>query len=88
MFLVLAPGVAGGLIPWLLTRWAAGEWWPPVRVLGAVMIAVGLAVLLEAFVRFVVEGIGTLRRWRHPSGWSSAALIAMCAIPCIWPLAP
>lgn len=59
MFLVLAPGVAGGLIPWLLTRWAAGEWWPPVRVLGAVMIAVGLAVLLEAFVRFVVEGIGT-----------------------------
>jgi protein-S-isoprenylcysteine O-methyltransferase Ste14 len=35
------------------------DWWPPVRVLGGLMIGAGLAVLLRAFVRFVVEGSGT-----------------------------
>jgi protein-S-isoprenylcysteine O-methyltransferase Ste14 len=59
LFLFVAPGVVGGLIPWALTGWSANDWWPPVRVAGGVMIAAGLVVLLEAFVRFVVEGIGT-----------------------------
>ena len=59
MFLIIAPGVVGGLIPWLLTGWAAHEWWPPVRVVGGLMIGAGLAILLEAFGRFVVEGVGT-----------------------------
>ena len=58
-FLVVVPGVVAGLVPWLLTGWDAEAWWPPLRVLGALIIAVGLAVLLEAFVRFVVEGFGT-----------------------------
>jgi protein-S-isoprenylcysteine O-methyltransferase Ste14 len=58
-FLVAAPGVAAGLVPYLLTRWSADGWWPPVRVLGGVLIAAGLAALLHAFARFVVEGIGT-----------------------------
>jgi protein-S-isoprenylcysteine O-methyltransferase Ste14 len=51
--------MVAGLIPWLLTGWAVHEWWPLVRVLGGLMIGVGLVALLEAFVRFVVEGIGT-----------------------------
>jgi protein-S-isoprenylcysteine O-methyltransferase Ste14 len=59
VFLVVAPGVVAGLVPWLLTGWEAHDWWPPLRVLGALLIGAGLAVLLEAFVRFVVEGIGT-----------------------------
>jgi protein-S-isoprenylcysteine O-methyltransferase Ste14 len=59
LFLFVAPGVVGGLIPWLLTGWSANAWWPPVRVVGGAMILAGLVVLLEAFVRFVVEGIGT-----------------------------
>jgi len=59
VFLVVAPGVAAGLVPWLVTGWSAHGWWPPVRVLGTLAIAAGLAVLLWAFVRFVVEGIGT-----------------------------
>ena len=59
IFLVLVPGVAAGLIPWVLTGWRLHEWWPPVRVLGGLMMIAGLAVLLEAFARFVVEGIGT-----------------------------
>ena len=59
VFLVVAPGVVAGLIPWLLTGWSGHEWWLPVRVLGGLMVGAGLAVLLEAFARFVVEGIGT-----------------------------
>jgi protein-S-isoprenylcysteine O-methyltransferase Ste14 len=59
VFLVVAPGLAAGLVPWLLTGWEADGWWPPLQVLGALMIAAGLAFLLEAFVRFVVEGFGT-----------------------------
>jgi protein-S-isoprenylcysteine O-methyltransferase Ste14 len=58
-FLVVAPGVVAGLLPWLITDWDANAWWPPVRALGWVMIAAGLAVLLEAFIRFAIEGIGT-----------------------------
>ena len=59
LFLVVAPGVVAGLVPWLVTGWSAHTWWPPVRVLGGVMIGAGLAVLLRAFGRFAVEGIGT-----------------------------
>jgi protein-S-isoprenylcysteine O-methyltransferase Ste14 len=62
VFFVLAPGVVVGLIPWLLTRWQAREplpYWAPARVLGAILLVAGLAVLIQAFVRFVVEGFGT-----------------------------
>jgi protein-S-isoprenylcysteine O-methyltransferase Ste14 len=59
VFLALAPGVAAGVVPWLLTGWDSTD--PPLalQVVGAVLIAAGLAVLLHAFARFVVEGIGT-----------------------------
>jgi protein-S-isoprenylcysteine O-methyltransferase Ste14 len=62
VFLVLAPGVVAGLIPWWLTRWEVREPWPswlPLRVAGVILIAAGVALLLEAFARFVVEGLGT-----------------------------
>jgi protein-S-isoprenylcysteine O-methyltransferase Ste14 len=59
VFLLIAPGVVAGLMPWLLTGWAVHAWWPPLRVLGGLMIGAGLVVLLEAFVRFAFEGIGT-----------------------------
>ena len=59
VFLVLVPGAVAGLIPWLITGCSANEWWPPLRVLGGLLVLVGLAVLLPAFVRFVIEGIGT-----------------------------
>jgi protein-S-isoprenylcysteine O-methyltransferase Ste14 len=59
VFFILAPGVVVGLIPWLLTGgWQVREplpYWAPVRVLGAVLLVAGLI----AFVRFVVEGLGT-----------------------------
>jgi protein-S-isoprenylcysteine O-methyltransferase Ste14 len=59
VFLVLAPGVVAGLVPWLLTGWHEHYSWLPLRVLGALLLVVGIAVLVQAFARFVVEGLGT-----------------------------
>jgi protein-S-isoprenylcysteine O-methyltransferase Ste14 len=59
LFLVVAPGVAAGLVPWLLTGWDSTD--PPtaLKLLGGVLIVAGASVLVAAFARFVVEGIGT-----------------------------
>jgi protein-S-isoprenylcysteine O-methyltransferase Ste14 len=62
VFFLLAPGVVVGLIPWLLTRWQAREplpYWAPMRVVGGILLIAGLIALIQAFVRFVVEGFGT-----------------------------
>jgi protein-S-isoprenylcysteine O-methyltransferase Ste14 len=60
LFLVVAPGVAAGLVPWWLTGWKpAGDVPWPVVAAGVVLVAAGTGVLLHAFARFVVEGIGT-----------------------------
>jgi protein-S-isoprenylcysteine O-methyltransferase Ste14 len=56
---VVVPGTVAGLIPWGLTGWDLRDPWPPLQVVGVVLIAAGVAVLLHAFVRFVNEGIGT-----------------------------
>jgi protein-S-isoprenylcysteine O-methyltransferase Ste14 len=58
-FLLAAPGVVAGLVPWLLTGWRSTG--PPtvLAALGIALIAVGVGVLLHAFARFVVEGRGT-----------------------------
>ena len=58
---MLAPGVMGGLVPWLLTGWEPNDelavW--PLQALGLVLTVAGVGVLLHAFARFVVEGFGT-----------------------------
>lgn len=60
LFFALAPGGVAGLVPWALTGWArGGDWSLPVRVAGVALIAGGAAVLVQAFARFVVEGLGT-----------------------------
>ena len=63
VFLVLAPGVVAGLIPWWLTHWRVREpvpfWLPLRRRRCASCSAAGVVVLLQAFVRFVAEGLGT-----------------------------
>jgi protein-S-isoprenylcysteine O-methyltransferase Ste14 len=60
VFLVVAPGVIAGLVPWLLTGWdAAGDVPAPLVAGGAVLVAAGAGVLLHAFARFVIEGLGT-----------------------------
>lgn len=62
VFLLIAPGVVAGLIPWWLTGWEANDpvsFWLPARVAGVVLLAAGVGVLLHAFFRFVIEGAGT-----------------------------
>jgi protein-S-isoprenylcysteine O-methyltransferase Ste14 len=59
-FLVVAPGVVAGLVPWWLTGWQQGAGWPvPVRVAGWLLIAAGAAALLGSFTQFALEGRGT-----------------------------
>jgi len=59
LFLAVAPGVVAGLVPWLLTGWrpAGAPAW--LQALGWIALTAGAAVLLEAFGRFVAEGLGT-----------------------------
>jgi protein-S-isoprenylcysteine O-methyltransferase Ste14 len=62
--LVLQPGVVAGLVPWWLTGWRvrhpAPSWaWAPLRMVGVALLAASAIVLVQAVVRFVVEGLGT-----------------------------
>lgn len=62
VFFVLAPCVVAGVIPWWLTGWEVAAplpFWAPLRAVGVVLAGAGVVVLVQAFVRFVVEGIGT-----------------------------
>jgi protein-S-isoprenylcysteine O-methyltransferase Ste14 len=62
VFLVVAPGVVAGLVPWLLTGWHARgllPYWVPLWIGGLLLIAAGVLALMQAFARFVVEGLGT-----------------------------
>jgi protein-S-isoprenylcysteine O-methyltransferase Ste14 len=63
LFFALAPAVVAGVVPWLVTGWQSGDYpgWldAPARVLGGALVAVGAAVLVYSFVRFVAEGLGT-----------------------------
>jgi len=60
VFLLIAPGVVAGLVPWWLTGWRAGAAYPaPVQITGAVLAAAGTAALLAAFAQFAFQGRGT-----------------------------
>src|SRR5258708_26771303 len=60
VFLVIAPGVVAGLVPWWLTGWRTGAAYPaPVQITGAVLAAAGAAALLAAFAQFAIQRRGT-----------------------------
>jgi protein-S-isoprenylcysteine O-methyltransferase Ste14 len=60
VFLVVAPGLVAGLGPWWITGWDRGSLFGIAgQVIGGLLVAAGALVLLRAFVRFVVEGLGT-----------------------------
>lgn len=59
VFFAAAPGLVAGLVPWWLTGWRFDPIWAPLRVVGALLAIVSGAILVSAFARFVVEGIGT-----------------------------
>lgn len=62
LFFAVAPGIVAGLVPWWLSGWSERDpmpygVWP--QVVGAALVLLGVPVLLHAFARFVVEGLGT-----------------------------
>ncbi len=62
LFLFLAPGTVAGLGPWLLSPWRIGA--PSfglavLRPIGAILILAGIAILLDSFARFALQGLGT-----------------------------
>lgn len=63
LFFLLGPGLEAGVGPFLITGgWQRGDAWPaqPLwTVLGALLVAIGLAVVVRAFVAFVVDGRGS-----------------------------
>lgn len=61
-FLFIAPGAVAGLVPWWISRWrvqASLLDLPLLRVAGTPRIIAGLPVLLDAFARFALQGLGT-----------------------------
>lgn len=62
LFFAVAPGVVAGVVPWWLTRWEVAEpllYGLPLRIVGAILLVGGAIFLVQAFARFVVEGLGT-----------------------------
>jgi protein-S-isoprenylcysteine O-methyltransferase Ste14 len=62
IFLFVAPGTVAGLVPWWMSRWRRNESYSgfmAIRVMGALLMAVGFVLLMETFARFAIQGIGT-----------------------------
>jgi len=61
-FLVIAPGLVAGLIPWLISGW---QWRSPffngalLPCLGGALVFAGIPMVLDSFARFAIEGLGT-----------------------------
>jgi protein-S-isoprenylcysteine O-methyltransferase Ste14 len=62
VFLVIAPGFVAGLAPWWISGWrleAPFLGMSLLRFAGGILIALGAIGLLDSFVRFAVQGLGT-----------------------------
>ncbi|MER9896182.1 isoprenylcysteine carboxyl methyltransferase [Mesorhizobium sp. M0119] len=61
IFLAVAPGGVAGLVPWLLTDRYRLPWsrLPGFVPVGWLLVIAGTAILLHAFARFALEGLGT-----------------------------
>jgi protein-S-isoprenylcysteine O-methyltransferase Ste14 len=62
LFFAVAPTTLAGLIPWWITHWAFR---PPffdvdaTRAVGVVLIAAGVPGVVDSFLRFALQGLGT-----------------------------
>lgn len=62
VFLVIAPGFVAGVVPWWISHW---QFKPTLlrisilRFVGGILITLGAVGLLDSFVRFAVQGLGT-----------------------------
>jgi protein-S-isoprenylcysteine O-methyltransferase Ste14 len=62
VFLVIAPGMVAGFVPWWISHWnvqAPFAGLEILRVVGSILIGIGVLGLLDSFVRFAVQGLGT-----------------------------
>src|SRR5215813_13192270 len=62
LFFVIAPLVLAGFVPWWVTQW---EFRPAffgldlTRILGGILIIVGVPGIVDSFARFALQGLGT-----------------------------
>jgi len=62
VFLVIAPGFIAGWVPWWISHWQVEAPFFGIqlfRYVGAALLTLGLAGLLDSFLRFALQGIGT-----------------------------
>jgi protein-S-isoprenylcysteine O-methyltransferase Ste14 len=62
LFFVVAPLMFAGVGPWLLTHWEIGPaflGFDAFRIIGCVLLVIGVAGLIDSFARFALQGLGT-----------------------------
>lgn len=62
IFLVIAPGFVAGWLPWRISHWRFEEPFfgtAIFRFAGGILIVLGTIGLLDSFVRFAIQGLGT-----------------------------
>jgi protein-S-isoprenylcysteine O-methyltransferase Ste14 len=62
VFLVIAPGCVAGLAPWWISHWQIQGPFLGLtlfRFAGGMLLGLGVVGLLDSFVRFAVQGLGT-----------------------------
>ncbi|MGD0134906.1 MAG: isoprenylcysteine carboxylmethyltransferase family protein [Bryobacteraceae bacterium] len=59
---MIAPGFVAGWVPWWISQWrieAPFFAMPLFRIAGGILIMLGIVGLLDSFMRFAVQGLGT-----------------------------
>jgi protein-S-isoprenylcysteine O-methyltransferase Ste14 len=62
IFLFVAPGTVAGYIPWRIGKWQVHAPFfglVALRWMGALLMLAGIVLLMDAFARFALQGIGT-----------------------------
>jgi protein-S-isoprenylcysteine O-methyltransferase Ste14 len=62
VFLVIAPGFVAGFVPWWISHWQVEAPFLGMRLFrlgGGMLITLGVIGLLDSFVRFALQGVGT-----------------------------
>jgi protein-S-isoprenylcysteine O-methyltransferase Ste14 len=60
------PTIVAGLVPWLITRWHADDQPASLQIVGAALLVLGAALVLETTGRFALQGRGTPAPWAPP----------------------
>jgi protein-S-isoprenylcysteine O-methyltransferase Ste14 len=62
IFLIVGPGTVAGYVPWRVGAWRVHTpffGFTVLRVMGGFLICAGAVLLIETFLRFALQGIGT-----------------------------